>query len=111
MPPYATTVLSFIDQVAQFSQSIASKPADAPWTAENTVAGVWMGVNDVGNSFYLEGEAERLVKILDAYFGQLEVLYDAGLRQFALLTVPRKSLVPPRLTLGDALTVRHQRRS
>ncbi|EAW11688.1 fungal cellulose binding domain protein [Aspergillus clavatus NRRL 1] len=48
--PYAPTVRSFIDQVAEFSSSIATKPSYAPWTAENSLVGVWMGVNDVGNT-------------------------------------------------------------
>lgn len=88
--PYADTVLSFIDQVKQFTDS--SVATNGPWTAENALVGVWMGVNDVGNSYWEDGEDELLGKVLDAYFKQLQVLYDTGLRQFALLSVPRKSL-------------------
>lgn len=47
--PYASDVLSFVDQVAEFSGSIASHPSTTPWTSANTLFGVWMGVNDVGN--------------------------------------------------------------
>lgn len=88
--PYADTVLSMIDQVQQFSDSIASKPDYAPWTAEKTVAGVWMGVNDVGNSYYSENSSETYVAVVTEYFEQLQILYDAGIRQFVLLSVPRK---------------------
>lgn len=99
MTPWQPTVLSFIDQVGQFSDSIASHPSYAPWTAKNTLVGVWMGVNDVGNSYYNEGVDELLGKIMDKYFEQLQTIYDAGARNFVLLTVPRKSLppFPPRL--------------
>lgn len=90
VPPYADTVLSMIDQVQQFSDSIASKPDYAPWTAENTVVGVWMGVNDVGNSYWSDTASETITASVAAYFEQLQVLYDAGLRQFVLLAVPRK---------------------
>ncbi|KAL2130376.1 hypothetical protein VTI74DRAFT_6538 [Chaetomium olivicolor] len=86
--PYASTVLSFIDQVAQFSGSIASKPSYAPWTASNTLFGVWMGVNDVGNSWWESDYESILSQIMDSYFGRLQVLYDAGARNFVLLTVP-----------------------
>ncbi|KAK7429777.1 hypothetical protein QQZ08_003622 [Neonectria magnoliae] len=86
--PYASTVLSLIDQVDQFNNSIADHPDEAPWTSDNTVVGVWMGVNDVGNSYYTSGVSETLVKVVDAYFEQLQILYNFGVRNFALLTVP-----------------------
>jgi hypothetical protein len=89
--PYAPTVLSFIDQVAQFSGSIASKPSYAPWTAETALFGVWMGVNDVGNAWWKAEYDTLLGQIMDSYFGRLQVLYDAGGRNFVLLGVPRKS--------------------
>lgn len=47
--PYEPSVLSFVDQVTEFTNSIASHPSTTPWTSENTLFGVWMGVNDVGN--------------------------------------------------------------
>ncbi|KAK3317213.1 carbohydrate esterase family 16 protein [Cercophora scortea] len=86
--PYASTVLSFIDQVTQFSGSIASHPSYAPWTADNTLVGVWMGVNDVGNAWWQTDLAALLDKIMDSYFGQLQIIYNAGARNFVLLTVP-----------------------
>lgn len=47
--PYEADVLSFVDQVTEFTNSIASHPSTTPWTSENALFGVWMGVNDVGN--------------------------------------------------------------
>ena len=88
--PYESTVLSLIDQMQEFSDSIASKPDYAPWTADNTLAGVWMGVNDVGNSYWLSGEDDLLSEVVTEYFEQLQVLYNAGVRKFVLLSVPRK---------------------
>lgn len=100
IPPYAPTVLSFIDQVKIFTSNVASKPSYARWTAENAVVGVWMGVNDVGNSFWLDYEAVN-ARVLDSYFGQLEILYKAGLRKFVLLSVPRRfpPFPPPLIVL------------
>ncbi|KAL2257533.1 hypothetical protein VTK26DRAFT_9512 [Humicola hyalothermophila] len=86
--PYQPTVLSFVDQVAQFSESIAGKPDYAPWTGTSALFGVWMGVNDVGNSWWLAEYDELVERIMDSYFGRLQVLYDAGARNFVLLGVP-----------------------
>jgi hypothetical protein len=88
--PYDPRVKSLIDQVEEFSGSIAEHPDYAPWTSQDSVFGVWMGVNDVGNSFWLENVDEVLGAAVDRYFEQLQIMYDAGARQFALLTVPRK---------------------
>lgn len=87
--PYAPTVLSFVDQVTQFSDSIASHPSYAPWTAANTLVGVWIGVNDVGNSYWTANETVLLGKVMDRYFQQLQIVYNAGARNFVLLSVPR----------------------
>lgn len=88
--PYATTVLSFEDQVNEFSASLASKPDWAPWTAENTLVGVWIGVNDVGNTFWLSNMTEVLDGVTTRYFELLQTTYDAGARNFVLLSVPRE---------------------
>jgi phospholipase/lecithinase/hemolysin len=88
--PYEPTVKSFIDQVKQFSGSIASKPSYAPWTASNSLFGVWMGVNDVGNSYWKENLSELHSMIMRDYFEEVEVMYNAGARNFAFLTVPRR---------------------
>ena len=78
------------DQGKQFSGSIAPRPDYAPWNAANTLVSVWMGVNDVGNSWWLENYTELVGKIMDSYFGQLQLVYDAGARNFVLLSVPRE---------------------
>lgn len=96
--PFAPTVLSFVDQVAQFSGSIgASRPRPAyetpPWNSENnSLVAVWIGVNDVGNTWWMsEAEMDALYgQIMDSYFGRLQVLYDAGARNFALLGAARE---------------------
>ena len=36
-----------------------------------------------------------LLRIIDSYFGQLQILYNAGIKYFILLTVPRE-LTPTR---------------
>lgn len=92
--PYTSTVLSLIDQVAQFGDSLASHPDYAPWTADNTLVGVWMGVNDIGNSYWREDVDSLMAQVVERYFEQLQIIYNAGARQFVLLSVPRE-LLPP----------------
>jgi phospholipase/lecithinase/hemolysin len=89
--PFQPTVKSLIDQVKQFSDSIASKPSYAAWSAETSLFGIWLGVNDVGNSYGNANEAALLSSIAEDYFEQVEVLYSAGARNFVFLNVPRKS--------------------
>lgn len=89
VPPYTETVLSLVDQVAVFSSSIGTKPDYAPWTAENAIAGIWIGVNDVGNTYWNADSTETYELIAARYFEQLQILYGAGIRQYALLSVPR----------------------
>jgi hypothetical protein len=54
--PYETTVLSVTDQVNEFLGTVASKPASTPWTSANALFSVWIGVNDIGNSYYASGD-------------------------------------------------------
>ena len=56
--PYEPTVLSLIDQVNEFLGQAASKPATAPWTSENALFSVWIGINDIGNSYYQSGDRD-----------------------------------------------------
>lgn len=98
--PYTSTVLSFIDQVGQFSASLATHPSYAPWTAQNTIVGVWMGVNDVGNSYWVSNVNDLMAKVVAKYFEQLEIIYQAGARKFVLLSVPPITKTP--LMLGQS---------
>ncbi|KAF7913076.1 uncharacterized protein EAE98_011627 [Botrytis deweyae] len=76
-----------IAQVTEFSTYAAHNVSSAPWTEDNTMAIVWMGINDVGNSYW-DGFVTPFDNILDVYFAQLQILYDAGIRYFTLFTIP-----------------------
>ena len=56
--PYEPTVLSLIDQVNQFMNQAASKPSFAPWTSVNALFSVFIGINDIGNSYYQSGDRD-----------------------------------------------------
>lgn len=95
VPPGNPSIPSLIDQVKLFSNSIASKPPSAPWNSYNTLAGIWMGINDLGAIYARSDLDTLLLHIMNSYFGQLQTLYNAGIRYFILLTVPRE-LIPTR---------------
>lgn len=88
--PYPA-VLSFINQTNEFTTLISNNPTFAPWTAQNSLFSIWMGVNDIGNSYYNTAAWPALGNsILDAYFNSVTQMYRAGARNFAFLNVPRK---------------------
>ncbi|KAJ3918133.1 hypothetical protein F5877DRAFT_67611 [Lentinula edodes] len=70
--PFEPTVLSVTDQVNQFLDTAASKPAETPWTSENSLFSIWIGINDLGNSYYLSDNRTS----------------DVGARNFLFLNVP-----------------------
>ncbi|RPD57450.1 hypothetical protein L226DRAFT_615111 [Lentinus tigrinus ALCF2SS1-7] len=90
--PYEPTVLSLIDQVNEFMGQAASKPALAPWTSSNALFSVWIGINDIGNSYYQSGDRDAFSDVLlDSYFGQVQELCanaNVGARNFFFVNVP-----------------------
>ena len=56
--PYQPTVLSMTDQVSQFMDGAATKPATASWTGNNALFSFWIGINDIGGSFYQSGDRD-----------------------------------------------------
>ncbi|KAK0221164.1 hypothetical protein EDD85DRAFT_930316 [Armillaria nabsnona] len=89
--PFDPTVLSLTDQVNQFLSSYASKPSTTPWNSADTLFSVWIGINDIGNSYYLGGDRDAFSDtLLDAYFVLVKQLVcrDVGARNFLFLNVP-----------------------
>ena len=41
---------SIVDQVSEFDEYLASKPAGAQWDSTNSLFAIWIGVNDVVSS-------------------------------------------------------------
>ena len=92
--PFDPSVESFIDQVNLFRQNLLPSTL---WTSANTMFAVWMGVNDVGNGWYQSNWNTLYPQILNQYFAQLQIIYNAGGRQFTLLTVPPIQRTPAML--------------
>ncbi|PBK90474.1 hypothetical protein ARMGADRAFT_1032489 [Armillaria gallica] len=81
--PFDPTVLSLTDQVNQFLSSYASKPSTTPWNSADTLFSVWIGINDIGNSYYLGGTSSTRREATG-----LISLSDVGARNFLFLNVP-----------------------
>ncbi|KAH0588418.1 hypothetical protein H2248_004267 [Termitomyces sp. 'cryptogamus'] len=59
--PYTPTVLSLTDQVNQFLSGAGTQPVATPWTSTNSLFSIWIGINDIGNSYYLGGDRDACV--------------------------------------------------
>jgi len=95
--PFEPTVLSIVDQVTQFSNILAPKPLGAQWNASNSLFAIWIGINDVGNSFgwsNVTSQSDFHRTLMRRLFGQIDSLYQDGARQFLFLTVPPTNRAP-----------------
>ncbi|CDO73661.1 Carbohydrate Esterase Family 16 protein [Trametes cinnabarina] len=95
--PFEPTVLSIVDQVRQFHEILAPKPAGAQWESSNSLFAFWIGINDVGNSFgwtNVTSQADFHRVLMKRLFSQVEILYQDGARSFLFLTVPPTNRAP-----------------
>ncbi|KAG7439653.1 uncharacterized protein BT62DRAFT_1055220 [Guyanagaster necrorhizus] len=93
--PYEPTVLSLTDQVNEFLDSYAFM-REPLWESADTLFSVWIGINDIGNSYYLGGDR-------DAY---ADFFCDVGARNFLFVNVPpidRSPLMLAQSTSAQAL--------
>jgi len=104
--PYLPTVLSLVDQTNQFTQFLAPKPEGAKWSSNNSLFAIWIGINDVGNSWYWTNvtQAGFHNTIMNDYFAQVEQMYKAGARSFLFLTVPPVDRAPLFIEQGTNTT-------
>ncbi|KAI0362560.1 hypothetical protein OH77DRAFT_63683 [Trametes cingulata] len=95
--PFEPTVLSIVDQVTQFHEILAPKPAGARWNSSNSLFAFWIGINDVGNSFSwtnVTSQSDFHRVLMNRLFSQVEILYQDGARSFLFLTVPPTNRAP-----------------
>jgi hypothetical protein len=64
--PFEPSVLSLTDQVNEYLSGAGTKPTVTPWTSSDALFSVWIGINDIGNSFYLSGDREQYVSFFSA---------------------------------------------
>jgi len=74
------------------------------WNATNSAFGIWFGVNDIGNSWYLNNPSysQRNQQIFDSLFGQVDILYKSGARRFVFLNAPPTDRTPTFIESGSS---------
>ncbi|KAI4716052.1 hypothetical protein E4T48_07732 [Aureobasidium sp. EXF-10727] len=86
--PYLPTVLSVKQQVQdEFLPLYASHFSPVPWTSDDTLFTIFIGINDIGNS-YAAQNASLHPTIFAELSGLVESLYTSGARNFLFLNVP-----------------------
>ncbi|KPM41012.1 hypothetical protein AK830_g5517 [Neonectria ditissima] len=95
-----STAADLIQQVQRFEDAYGLQRLPKGRTRWNTVAGIWMGINDIRRSYYLHDASDLLEKAVAQYFVQIQRLYDMRTRKFVLLTVPPIDLTPSQLSLN-----------
>jgi phospholipase/lecithinase/hemolysin len=99
--PYAPTVISMKDQVlTEFLPTYGSHPTSAPWTSESSLFAFFIGINDVGNSWWLNNNT-LYDTIFSTYSSLLSDVYATGARNFLFLSVPPVNLAPLTLNQDD----------
>jgi phospholipase/lecithinase/hemolysin len=106
IPPYVPTVLSIVNQVGQFNRYLKTKPVGAEWKSSDSLFVVWIGINDVGNSFSWTNVSFPAFfdTVLDRLQTQVHSLYGNGARSFLLLTVPPTDRAPLWLQQGAKIS-------
>jgi len=102
--PFEPTVLSIVDQVTQFNTFLAPKPSGAEWNGNNSLFAVWIGINDVGNSYAWTNITSQHAfheVLMNRLFGQMDDLYEKGARSFLFLTVPPTNRAPLLIEQGE----------
>ncbi|KAG8995938.1 hypothetical protein FRB90_012866 [Tulasnella sp. 427] len=93
------------DQVNEFLNNTASKPSYAPWTSSSAIFSFFIGINDIGNSWYQSGDRSAFSdKLLNAYFALVQKTYDAGGRNFLFINVPCVDRSPYMVSQGSSTT-------
>ncbi|GME38935.1 GDSL esterase/lipase [Neofusicoccum parvum] len=95
--PYVDTVISLKQQVEdEFVPKYGG--ASKTWESDSTLFSVWIGINDVGNSYWSQN-ATLIDAIFTEYSGLVDQLYTSGARNFLFLNVPPVERSP--LTTGQ----------
>ncbi|KAG9125599.1 hypothetical protein FRC07_006918, partial [Ceratobasidium sp. 392] len=94
--PYQPTVQSLVDQVTLWTKYFGPHPSAAPWTSANSLFAIWIGINDIGNSWWWGNvtQADFHKTLLDRYFTQVDALYKKGARSFLFVNVPPLERTP-----------------
>ncbi|KAI1118323.1 carbohydrate esterase family 16 protein [Nemania sp. NC0429] len=95
--PYEPTVKSLRDQVeSEFIPGYTGSARKATWTGKESVFAIWIGINDIGNSYWqgADGTAALNAKIFAVISSLVDKIYAAGGRNFVFINVPPLDRTP-----------------
>lgn len=110
MPTFGFNSLSLRQQVNEIflpfyapTDKAAAALAGPAWQGNDTVFALWLGINDVVNSYYTGEEASSAlnVQIFAEYAHLVMQLYEAGGRNFVFVNVPPVDRTPYIISKGN----------
>ncbi|KAL9623896.1 MAG: hypothetical protein Q9160_001888 [Pyrenula sp. 1 TL-2023] len=85
---YLPTVLDLSQQINdEFLPTYTPQNSTAQWSSSTSLFGIFIGINDVGNSYYAQNTTLNDA-IFAEYSSLVDTLYGAGARNFLFLNVP-----------------------
>ncbi|KAI0904397.1 hypothetical protein F4823DRAFT_615111 [Ustulina deusta] len=102
--PYDSSVKSLKDQVeSEFIPGYTGNSAKATWTGDDSIFAVWIGINDIGNSYWNGADATDALnaQIFDVISSLVDQIYAAGGRNYVLINVPPLDRTPLIIPQGD----------
>lgn len=102
-------MLSLKDQIYQhllpgYHPKTGTVPLSRPWYGNDTLLGIWIGINDVNGSYMKGRNATRVLnrQIMAAYRDLLQLLFvEMGFRNFLLINVPAIDRSPLTIFQGE----------
>ena len=89
-----------------YTGSSPTAPGAPEWKGDDSVFAFWIGINDVGNSWWYEEPKlnELYGKIFTLYADLVAQIYEAGGRNFAFINVPPVDRSPMMVEQGPEAT-------
>ncbi|KAL6400837.1 fungal cellulose binding domain-containing protein [Ilyonectria robusta] len=99
--PLLSDRVDFVNQVQLFNKTLSAAPSWAPWTAQNSIAAMWLNVKDLRDTLDYPNTPEIYKRVMKRYMEQVERLYAMGVRNFIFLTAPPGRFPDPPLAEGE----------
>ncbi|TRX95575.1 hypothetical protein FHL15_003533 [Xylaria flabelliformis] len=103
--PYDPSVKSLKDQVeSEFIPGYTGNSPKTTWTGDDSVFAIWIGINDIGNSYWNGANATDALntQIFSVISGLVDKIYTAGGRNYVFINVPPLDRTPLIIPQGSS---------
>jgi len=97
---YLPTVLDLKQQIENEFLPIYGNKTLVPWKAATSLFAIWIGINDVGNSYQNANATSLRGPIFEVYNTVVDELYTSGARNFLFINVPPVDRSPGTIIQG-----------